>query len=163
MDYKIAAGYLPGAIGRVAELHALYYHQDWDFGLYFEAKIATELAQFMQSFNPVHDGFWTLIVDDRIMGSIAIVGEEAAPPSARLRWYIISPECQGRGWGRLLMREAMNFCRQAKFNRVYLSTFAGLDPARHLYEAAGFKLIDEQEGAHWGKTVREQIFELILP
>jgi len=163
MNYKIAAGYLPGAIGRVAELHAVYYHQMWDFGLYFEAKIATELAQFMQSFNPARDGFWAIVADDRIMGSIAIVGEETLPPGARLRWYILSPESQGQGWGKLLMREAMDFCRQAKFHRVYLSTFAGLDPARHLYEAAGFQLIDEQEGAHWGKTVLEQTFELILP
>ena len=33
-------GYVPGAIGRVAEMHALYYHREWDFGMFFEAKVA---------------------------------------------------------------------------------------------------------------------------
>jgi hypothetical protein len=36
------AGYVPGGIGRVTELHATYYHQEWGFGLFFEAKVATE-------------------------------------------------------------------------------------------------------------------------
>jgi len=30
------------------------------------------------------------------------------------------------------------------FKRLYLSTFAGLDPARHLYEKFGFVLGEEQ-------------------
>jgi GNAT superfamily N-acetyltransferase len=59
------------------------------------------------------------------------------------------------------MSAAMDFCRQARFSRIYLTTFAGLDAARHLYEREGFRVIAEQEGAHWGKTVREQTFELI--
>jgi GNAT superfamily N-acetyltransferase len=162
MDYTISSGYIPGAVGRVTELHALYYHHNSGFGLYFETKVAVELAQFLQSFNPARDGFWVALVDKQIIGSISIVGEETSPPSARLRWLILDPSYQGRGLGTRLMREAMDFCRKAGFRRVYLMTFAGLNAARHLYELAGFRLIDEQEGAHWGKTVSEQTFELIL-
>jgi hypothetical protein len=55
---------------------------------------------------------------------------------------------------------ALQFCRQKKFPLVYLSTFAGLDAARRLYEKAGFRLRAEGEGDHWGKTVVEQAFEL---
>jgi hypothetical protein len=33
MDVKIAKGYIPGSIGRIADLHSIYYHQlcgrDW--------------------------------------------------------------------------------------------------------------------------------------
>ena len=46
-DVEIAAGYTPGAIGRVAEMHGTYYHREWGFGLYFEAKVATELSAFL--------------------------------------------------------------------------------------------------------------------
>ena len=42
--------------------------------------------------------------------------------------------------------------------RVELWTFAGLDAARHLYESQGFALVEEQEGARWGRVVREQRF-----
>ena len=36
------SGYIPGAIGRVAELHGRYYHEYWSFDLFFESKVATE-------------------------------------------------------------------------------------------------------------------------
>lgn len=43
-DVEIVKGYLPGSIGRVAELHGTYYHKHWGFSLFFEAKVATELS-----------------------------------------------------------------------------------------------------------------------
>jgi GNAT superfamily N-acetyltransferase len=162
MQYLIAAGYTPGIIGKVTEMHATYYYQHWGFDLYFEAKIATELSAFLQSFNPQRDGFWSAVIDGRIAGAVAIVGAEASTKGARLRWLIVAQEYQGSGIGKSLMRRAIDFCRTAGFPRVYLTTFAGLDAARHLYEQEGFLLIDEQEDCHWGKTVSEQTFELIL-
>ncbi|TFH40975.1 MAG: GNAT family N-acetyltransferase [Chrysiogenales bacterium] len=47
-----------------------------------------------------------------------------------------------------LIRAAMDLYRQAHFKRIYLTTFAGLDAARHLYEREGFRLKVEQEDAH---------------
>jgi GNAT superfamily N-acetyltransferase len=79
-----------------------------------------------------------------------------------LRWLIVAPPYQGRGYGKRLMRAAMDFCRQTRFKRIYLTTFAGLDAARHLYEQEGFSVMVEHEDAHWGKTVLEQTFELML-
>ena len=46
-DVEILGGYIPGSLGRVAELHGMYYQQHWGFGLFFEAKVATELAEFL--------------------------------------------------------------------------------------------------------------------
>jgi ribosomal protein S18 acetylase RimI-like enzyme len=155
-------GYVPGAIGRITELHATYYSVNWNFGLYFESKVATELSEFLSRFDEAHDGFWAARVDDRIVGSVVIDGKEAPTHGARLRWFIVAPEYQGRGLGNLLIREAIVFCRKANFRRIYLSTFAGLDPARHLYEKFGFVLREEKEDNHWGEKVAEQTFELTL-
>ncbi len=47
---------------------------------------------------------------------------------------------------------------EKNFQQVHLSTFAGLDPARHLYEKWGFQLVEEKEGDTWGVRVREQEF-----
>ena len=58
-DVELAEGYVPGAIGRVAQLHGRYYHEHWGFGLYFEAKVATELADFLGRYDAGRDGFWT--------------------------------------------------------------------------------------------------------
>jgi GNAT superfamily N-acetyltransferase len=129
---------------------------------FFEAKIGGELIAFMQSYNPQCDGIWTAVIDGRTVGSIAIVGTEVSTKGARLRWLIVEQKYQGGGIGKSLMSKAMDFCRKAGFQRVYLTTFVGLDAARHLYEQNGFKLIEEQEDCHWGKTVTEQKFELNL-
>ncbi|HBB17974.1 MAG: hypothetical protein A3J94_10435 [Syntrophus sp. RIFOXYC2_FULL_54_9] len=152
-------GYRPGAIGRVAEMHAEYYHRHWGFGLFFESKVAKELAEFLCRFEKGRDGFWTLSSGDRVEGAIAIDGSKAANEGAHLRWFIVSPELKGSGWGRRLMTEAVAFCDRHAYQRIGLWTFAGLDAARHLYETFGFRLVSQQEGEQWGSRVSEQRFE----
>lgn len=155
-------GYAPGAIGRITELHGIYYHQHWGMGLYFEAKIATELAAFLNRLDPARDGIWLAHIEGQIAGAIVIDGVDAETEGARLRWFIIAPEFQGYGLGNHLLSTALDFCKQTGFRRVYLTTFAGLDAARHLYEKVGFRLCEEQEDNHWGRTVLEQKFALDL-
>jgi len=36
-DFDLVTGYTPGVIGRVSELHSLYYFEHWGFNEYFEA------------------------------------------------------------------------------------------------------------------------------
>jgi GNAT superfamily N-acetyltransferase len=158
-EISIHSGYLPGAIGRITELHGTYYAKNWDLGLFFEAKAATELAELLNRFDPRHDGMWLAMQNENIVGSIVIDGGNAETLGARLRWFILAPEIQGHGVGHKLMYAAMNFCEQAGFKRVYLTTFAGLHTARHLYEKWGFTLCEESEDTHWGKALTEQTFE----
>ncbi len=156
------SGYIPGAIGRIAELHGTYYHKHWGFDLFFESKVAIELSEFLRRFNEGLDGFWVASNEEKILGAIAIDGINHDSKGAHLRWFIVAPENQGQGIGKMLIKEAIEFCNRKKFPRVYLWTFAGLDPARHLYEKFGFKLCEELEGSQWGRTVTEQRFELIF-
>jgi len=160
MNKVILKGYTPGAIGRIAELHATYYHRHWGFGLFFETKVATELSEFLGRFDESRDGFWTISFNNRVEGSIAIDGIKAITDGAHLRWFIVSPEMQRRGFGSQLMEESLSFCKERNYSRVYLWTFEGLHAARHLYEKFGFKLIEQTEGTQWGKKVIEQKFEL---
>jgi GNAT superfamily N-acetyltransferase len=158
--FELKKGYTPGAIGRMTELHAAYYSKHWGFDVFFESKVATELSELVNRFNESRDGLWLASLDHRIIGSIAIDGKDRK--GARLRFFIVDPEYRGRGYGRMLVAAAIGFCRTAGFKKVYLSTFAGLDPARHLYEKFGFVLSEASEGNHWGKNVLEQTFELML-
>lgn len=159
--------YVPGALGRVTQLHGEYYHGHWGFDLYFESLVAVELAGFLGRMHPARDGFWLARVDGVIAGSISVDGSLAADDAgggegARLRWFILDPAYHGRGIGGRLMEEAMAFCDRAGFARVFLWTFAGLDAARALYEQSGFKLCREHEDDRWGKPVTEQLFERFL-
>ncbi len=43
----ITEGYATGCVGRIAQLHAHYYAKSNGFGVAFEAKVASELADFV--------------------------------------------------------------------------------------------------------------------
>ena len=159
---EICKGYVPGAIGRVIELHGTYYHAHSGFGSFFEAKVASELAEFISRYDERRDGFWTAWAGGRVEGSITIDGIHAEDEGAHLRWFITSDALRGKGVGNRLMGTAVDFCRSKGYNRVHLWTFEGLHAARHLYEKAGFVLVEQRRDMQWGTEVNEQQFELLL-
>ena len=159
-NVEIVKDYIPGSIGRVAELHGTYYHEHWDFSVFFEAKVATELSEFLGRYDEKCDGFWTASLKDRVEGSITIDGIHAEKEGAHLRWFIISDILRGRGIGNQLINKALDFCRNKGYRRVYLWTFEGLSAAKHLYEKSGFELVEQRKGIQWGTEVNEQRYEM---
>ena len=157
-EIKIVKGYMPGSIGRIAELHGVYYHRHWNFGLYFEAKVAAELSDFLNRYNERRDGFWVALLNDHVEGSIIIDGMHGETEGAHLRWFIVSDALRGAGVGNQLIRTAISFCRDSGYKMVHLWTFEGLEAARHLYQKTGFRLVEERRGAQWGTEVNEQKF-----
>ncbi|MDF1552282.1 MAG: GNAT family N-acetyltransferase [Deferrisomatales bacterium] len=162
MQDRIVTGYTPGVIGRVTELHAVYYSLHWGFGAFFAAKVASEMAEFVARFDANRDGIWCAIVDDRIEASVTIDGIDAERAGAHLRWFIASDVVRGTGLGGRLIERAIRFCRDKRYARVYLWTFRGLEPARHLYEKVGFSLVETRPGTQWGSQVDEQRYEASL-
>lgn len=154
--------YQSGAIGHITALHGNYYSKHWQFTPYFEAKVASELAAYIQHFQANRDGIWLIVQDNQVQGSIIIDGTKAHTEGAHLRWFILSEAIQGKGFGKLLISKAIDFCKEKKYPRVYLWTFQGLNSARFLYEKSGFQLTHTQEGTQWGTKVLEQRFELSL-
>jgi len=161
-NIELVKGYIPGSIGRIAELHGTYYHEYWDFTVFFEAKVATELSEFLTRYDEKRDGFWTASLKGCVEGSITIDGIHAEKEGAHLRWFIISDVLRGRGIGSQLINKALDFCRNKGYKQVYLWTFEGLNAAKHLYEKNGFELVEQHKGAQWGTEVNEQRFELEL-
>lgn len=162
MGMSIEQGYTPGALGRVVELHGTYYGLQWGFGVFFEAKVAVEMAAFLNRFDEGRDGLWTAMDSGRVEGAIVLDGLHGRDQGAHLRWFIVSDASRGTGVGGRLIRSAMTFCRARGYQRVYLWTFQGLDAARHLYEKEGFTLVESRSGKQWGVEVLEQRFECWL-
>ncbi|HZR69651.1 MAG TPA: GNAT family N-acetyltransferase [Burkholderiales bacterium] len=154
-------GYVPGSIGRIVEMHGTYYARNWRLGPVFEAQVARELGELMERFDAARDGFWIAREGGDIAGCIAIDGSRA-PDTARLRFFIVDEGRRGAGLGERLMRTALGFCRGAGFRRVFLTTFAGLDAARALYERHGFALAEQKPDSSWGVEIQAQRFELQL-
>ncbi len=159
---QIVTGYVPGLIGRLTELHATYYHGEWGFGSFFEAKVAGELAEFVGRYDAGRDCIWSAVHGGRIEASITIDGIHAHVEGAHLRWFIASDAVRGTGVGGELVRRAMGFCRERGYPRVYLWTFRGLEAARCLYERAGFARVGSRTGRRWGTQVEEQRYEARL-
>ncbi len=162
-DWTIVSGWHPGAIGDIVSLHGRYYALHWSFGPYFEAKVATELAEFVRHRHQSVSRLWCAIDDkERLGGSVAIDGGHGTEASAHLRWFIVDDAHRGMGIGSRLLDTALVFCREQGFPSVHLWTFAGLHEARRLYESRGFVLGRELAGETWGTPVTEQRFDLTL-
>ncbi|SAL61594.1 MarR family transcriptional regulator [Caballeronia arvi] len=153
---RIVEAYRPGCIGDIASLHARFYAHHAGFGVFFERKVATELAAFAEGLPAQGKALWLVMEGERTLGSLAIDGDMATRV-AHLRWFIIDDALRGSGMGKQLMARAMDFV-DAHYDETYLWTFKSLDAARHLYESFGFALTDEAEGRQWGKPVTEQRF-----
>ena len=120
--------------------------------------VASGVAEFATRLSSPANQIWLAMREGKIVGSVAIDGEDLGQQQAHLRWFILDDSCRGTGIGRRLLSEAMAFCDSRQFSAVQLWTFKGLDAARKLYESFGFTLIREWQGEQWGKVMTEQQF-----
>jgi len=155
---SIVEGYRPGIIGRVAEMHAHYYSRHEGLGRFFEHRVAVEMADLTSRLDKPVNAIWAAVRNERIVGSIAIDGEDLGNREAHLRFFIVDDEARGHGAGKDLLAAALAFCDAGHFERTRLWTFKGLDAARRLYERAGFVLDWEGRGEQWGASLTEQCF-----
>lgn len=155
---EIVAGYQPGLIARITQMHIEYYARESGFGRAFEAVVAGGLAEFCPRLDSPANGIWTAMAGGRVMGSVAIDGEDLGDNQAHLRWFIVDDGLRGSGTGRRLLSQALDFVDAKGFSQTHLWTFSGLDAARHLYESCGFVLAEERPGSQWGREVLEQRF-----
>ncbi|MBX9467159.1 MAG: helix-turn-helix domain-containing GNAT family N-acetyltransferase [Rhizobium sp.] len=163
---SVQSGWRPGLLGRCIEMHARHYSETSDFGRQFEAIVAGGLAEFATRLERPCNAIWAGLIDDRIVGTIAIDGEDlngtttsaSGARLAHLRLFIVDPSARGSGLGKALLQEALHFVDTQDFSETHLWTFRGLDTARRLYEASGFRLVEERPGSQWGAHVLEQRF-----
>lgn len=157
-DIEVHQGYRSGVIASVVQLHASFYSANYGFGVVFERKVATEMSEFMGRIDTSVNATFAAYLDDELLGSVSLDGEDLGEGVSHLRWFIVSPRAQGMGIGNLLLEKATSFVDQNAFDRTQLWTFKGLNAARHLYEKHGFALTHETPGTQWGKEVIEQEF-----
>ena len=155
-------GYYPGVVGKITEIHAVYYHEQWGFDASFETQVGRELSIFIGEFDENRDGLWVATAGGKFVGSVAIDGHNARAEGARLRWFIVAPEFQNAGLGKKLISCAVEFCKKMQYPKIFLWTFEGLNAARRLYEARNFRLSEAHEVLQWGQQITEQKFELLL-
>ena len=149
-----------GDIGYVIHLHGALYAKEYGYGLQFESYVAKGLAEFYEKYDPERNRAWVCEHKSRMVGSLLLMDRGTA---AQLRYFLIEPEYRGIGLGSKLLRLYMEFLRQRDYKASYLWTTHELSTAALLYKRLGFQLTEEKESTAFGKPLREQRYDLVLP
>ena len=163
---KLEHGPCPGTIGRITEMHALYYAAEWGLDARFEAYVAKALSEFTLRYQPERDLLLRAVEDCRIVGTLTIDSANPDVPEddATLRWFNVDSAVRGQGLGRQLMEAAMSFVERAEYRSVSLLTFKGLEAATALYRDFGFDLVEERsDDPVYGNPVVGQTFRWTRP
>lgn len=151
----------PGDLGWVVMAHGETYHRQFGWDTDFEALVARIVADYAADHHPRTEAAWIAEVDGERAGCVFLVAGDA-PGVAKLRILLVAPEARGLGLGRLLVGECLSFARAAGYERVTLWTNDVLASARHIYEAVGFTLADEERHHSFGHDLVGQNWVLDL-
>ena len=150
----------PGDIGWITHRQEVLYHTEYGWNEEFEALIAGIMSRFVLNYDAAMERCWVAERDGEIVGSVFVVKKSRTV--ARLRLLYVEPSARGLGIGRRLVDECVRFARAKGYRKMTLWTNDVLVSARRIYEAAGFRLVEEEKHHSFGRDLVGQNWELRL-
>ncbi|SEW33531.1 bifunctional helix-turn-helix transcriptional regulator/GNAT family N-acetyltransferase [[Clostridium] fimetarium] len=140
--------------------HQILYPSEYDLSSVFVNNVNTVIHQFIEHFDASKECILIAEVDGQRLGSIAIAKSDTK--TAQLRFFLLEPEARGKGIGKKLIENALEFCREKGYTHIFLETISRLKTARYIYKSKGFKITHTHENPAWGKDVIEERWDLDL-
>ena len=150
----------PGDMGWIVSRHGALYGEEYGWDERLEALTAEIVAAFVRNQDHKRERCWIAERDGENVGSVFLVRE--TDDVARLRLLLVEPSARGLGIGARLVDEALRFAREARYRTVTLWTHSVLSAARHIYERAGFRLIETNKHNEFGRTLVGETWKLEL-
>ena len=150
----------PGDMGWVIQAHGRLYAREYGWNEEFEALVAEIAAKFVRQFDARRERCWIAERNGANAGCVFLVRE--SDEEARLRLLLVTPEARGLGIGKRLVEECVRFARHCGYGRISLWTNDILHAARHIYEQAGFRLVEESAHHSFGHDLVGQTWQLAL-
>ncbi|TPM39512.1 helix-turn-helix domain-containing GNAT family N-acetyltransferase [Mesorhizobium sp. B2-3-4] len=149
-----------GDIGWITRRQGMLYAQDYGWDETYEALVAEILAAFVKSYDPKWERSWVAEREGEVVGSVFVVRK--SDQVAKLRLLYVEPSARGLGIGKRLVEECIGFARARGYKTLTLWTNDILTAARHIYQAAGFRLTEEEPHHSFGKDLVGQNWDLDL-
>ncbi len=149
-----------GDVGWLIELHGQVYAREYKWGRAFESMVARTGAEFLENFKAGREACWIAERDGQRSGSVILV--EKSTQVAEMRLLLVDPAARGRGLGGLLVRQCEAFARHAGYEKIFLWTQAALTSARKIFQASGYRLVDESTHQLFGSPSKGQSWVLDL-
>lgn len=151
---------VPGDMGWIAHRNGKLYWDEYQWDWRFEALVSKIVGEFAENYDPSCEKCWVAEMDDKVVGSVFLVRHDET--TAKLRLLYVEAHARGLGLGRKLVRECVNHAKEKGYKRMVLWTNSVLTSARKIYEAEGFKLIEEEAHQSYGQDLIGQIWALDL-